>query len=89
MSVPRPGESAYEAAMRIAEGEDAEERLKLASSDEVAPEILYFLAEDEDPRVRLAVARLRARAGLAQGSAEVAPTGLSARAQDTFPGNFS
>lgn len=43
--------------MRIAEGEDAEERLKLASGADVAPEILYYLAEDEDPRVRLAVAR--------------------------------
>lgn len=57
MSVPRPGEPDYEAAMRIAEGEDVEERLKLALSNQVAPEILYYLAEDEDPRVRLAVAR--------------------------------
>ncbi len=57
MSTPRPGEPAYEAAMRIAESEDAEERLKLASGENVAPEILYFLAEDEDARVRLAVAR--------------------------------
>jgi len=57
MNVPRPGEPAYEAAMRIAEGEDPKERLKLASSEQVAPEILYYLAEDEDPRVRLAVAR--------------------------------
>ena len=57
MNAPRPGEPEYEAAMRIAEGTDAEERLKLASSDEMAPEILYYLAEDDDPRVRLAVAR--------------------------------
>jgi uncharacterized protein (DUF2336 family) len=57
MSAPRPGEPAYEAAMRIAESEDAEARLALASNADVAPEILYYLAEDEDPRIRLAVAR--------------------------------
>ena len=57
MSVPRPGDPEYDAAMRIAEGDDTAKRLALASGDEVAPEILYYLAEDEDPRVRLAVAR--------------------------------
>jgi uncharacterized protein (DUF2336 family) len=60
MNTPRPGDPKYEAAMRIAEGADAAERLNLASSDDVAPEILYFLAEDTDPRVRLAVARNQA-----------------------------
>ena len=57
MSAPRPGDPEYEAAMRIAENADADERLRLAAGPEVAPEILYYLAEDEDPRVRLAVAR--------------------------------
>jgi uncharacterized protein (DUF2336 family) len=57
MSTARPGDPEYEAAKRVAQGADAAERLSLASSTDVAPEILYYLAEDEDPRVRLAVAR--------------------------------
>jgi hypothetical protein len=46
----------YEAAKRLVQSGDAETRRSLASQSDVAPELLYFLARDDDIAVRLAVA---------------------------------
>jgi uncharacterized protein (DUF2336 family) len=46
----------YEEAKRLAGSADVEARRALASRDDVAPEILFFLCRDADPGVRLAVA---------------------------------
>src|SRR4051794_18242835 len=46
----------YEEAKRLAGSADVEARRALASQDDVAPEILFFLCRDEDAGVRRAVA---------------------------------
>src|SRR3569833_545111 len=46
----------YEEAKRLVQSGDAEMRRSLASQSDVAPELLYFLARDDDTGVRLAVA---------------------------------
>jgi uncharacterized protein (DUF2336 family) len=54
--VPRKKDPRYEDAKRIAHDGDARARAKLAKRDDVAPEILYYLAEDPEPAVRRAIA---------------------------------
>jgi hypothetical protein len=46
----------YEEAKQLVQGGDAAMRRSLASQSDVAPELLYFLARDDDTGVRLAVA---------------------------------
>ncbi len=46
----------YESAKELARHEDVEVRAALAARDDVRPEILYFLAEDESPAVRRVIA---------------------------------
>ena len=46
----------YEESKRIAAKGDAEARAELAAHEDLEPEILYFFATDEDPKVRRAVA---------------------------------
>ena len=50
----------YEEAKRRASEETVEERRELARSEDVQPEILYYLAEDESPEVRREIATNRA-----------------------------
>ena len=53
----RDGEGiAYKEAKKLARHEDVEVRAALAARDDVRPEILYFLAEDEEPAVRRVIA---------------------------------
>ncbi len=47
---------AYERAKALAQARNVEERRALAAQPDVVPEILYFLAEDDDTEVRRAVA---------------------------------
>jgi len=53
---PRRGK-AYEKAKKIAQRGDAKARRKLAEREDVQPELLYFLAEDDEPEVRRAIAQ--------------------------------
>jgi hypothetical protein len=57
---PASSESAtrmdYPEARRAAASDDAGVRLSLAQRDDVQPEVLYYLAEDDEPGVRRAVA---------------------------------
>jgi uncharacterized protein (DUF2336 family) len=46
----------YEEAKRLAGSTDVEARRALASRDDIAPEILFFLCRDDDAGVRIAVA---------------------------------
>ncbi len=46
----------YEEARELARHESVEVRRALASRSDIVPEILYYLAEDPDPMVRLAIA---------------------------------
>jgi hypothetical protein len=46
----------YEEAKRLVQSGDAEMRRSLAAQSDMAPELLYFLARDDDTGVRLAVA---------------------------------
>jgi len=46
----------YEGAKQLVQSGDAEMRRSLAAQSDVAPELLYFLARDDDIAVRLAVA---------------------------------
>ncbi|MBL6932324.1 MAG: DUF2336 domain-containing protein [Rhodospirillales bacterium] len=46
----------YEKAKELASHKDAGVRLELASRDDIKPEILYYMAEDEAPEVRRAIA---------------------------------
>ena len=46
----------YEKAKELARHEDSDVRLELAARDDIKPEILYYMAEDEDPMVRRAIA---------------------------------
>jgi uncharacterized protein (DUF2336 family) len=46
----------YEEAKRLASSGDVEARRAIASRDDIAPEILFFLCRDEDAGVRIAVA---------------------------------
>ncbi|MDP6951950.1 MAG: DUF2336 domain-containing protein, partial [Alphaproteobacteria bacterium] len=50
------GELAYEQAKQLARDRDAKVRERLARRTDVAPEILYYLAEDDDLDVRRAIA---------------------------------
>ena len=54
--MPDSGDITYETAKALACDGDTEERRGLAARSDLAPEILYFLAEDEAREVRLAVA---------------------------------
>ncbi|MBL4692442.1 MAG: DUF2336 domain-containing protein [Magnetovibrio sp.] len=47
----------YDEAKKLARHEDEKVRLKLAQREDLMPEILYFLAEDTCPKVRLAIAK--------------------------------
>ena len=47
----------YEEAKRLARHKDIKVRLKLAQREDLMEEILYFLAEDKSPEVRLAIAK--------------------------------
>ena len=47
----------YAEAKKLANHKDASVRLKLAQREDMVPEILYFLAEDSSPDVRLAIAK--------------------------------
>jgi len=47
----------YDEAKNLANHEDASIRLQLARRTDVVPEILYFLADDPSPDVRLAIAK--------------------------------
>jgi uncharacterized protein (DUF2336 family) len=53
---PRRGK-AYEKAKKIAQGGDTKARRKLAEREDVQPELLYYLAEDDEPEVRRAIAQ--------------------------------
>jgi uncharacterized protein (DUF2336 family) len=53
----RPRGPEYERAKAAAAAADVHERRRLAADTTAPPEILYFLAEDEDAEVRAAVAR--------------------------------
>ncbi|MGH6718512.1 MAG: DUF2336 domain-containing protein, partial [Alphaproteobacteria bacterium] len=46
----------YEKSKTVASGGDVRTRRRLAARDDARPEILYYLAEDEDPKVRRAIA---------------------------------
>jgi uncharacterized protein (DUF2336 family) len=48
---------AYEKAKKIAKSGDAKARRKLAEREDVQPELLYYLAEDDEPEVRRAIAQ--------------------------------
>lgn len=48
--------AAYARDKALAQDDRAEVRLELAAREDVAPEILYYLAEDTDPAVRRAIA---------------------------------
>lgn len=52
----RPGTAAYERAKRLASSPDPGQRADVAMAAESPPEILYFLADDDTPEVRRAVA---------------------------------
>lgn len=52
----RDGVSDYEASKRLARDGDPETRRRLAARTDVRPEVLYYLAVDESPAVREAVA---------------------------------
>lgn len=54
----------YEDSKQLAGHQDAGVRAKLARRNDIAPEVLYFLAEDTDPEVRRAVAENAASPGL-------------------------
>lgn len=47
----------YTEAKKLARHKDVKVRLKLAQREDLVPEILYFLAEDPSPQVRLAIAK--------------------------------
>lgn len=47
----------YAEAKKLASHKDVKVRLKLAQREDLVPEILYFLAEDPSPKVRLAIAK--------------------------------
>jgi len=47
----------YEEAKKMARHKDVKVRLKLAQREDLVEEILYFLAEDKSPEVRLAIAK--------------------------------
>lgn len=47
----------YEEAKKMARHKDIKVRLKLAQREDLVEEILYFLAEDKSPEVRLAIAK--------------------------------
>lgn len=51
------GKIDYDEAKNLAKHEDAKVRLKLALRDDTVPELLYFLADDPSPDVRLAIAK--------------------------------
>ena len=46
----------YADAKELARSKDVSERAALAEREDLAGELLYFLAEDDDPEVRRAVA---------------------------------
>ena len=46
----------YDEAKAMASGEDPEKRRRLAISETAPPEVLYFLAEDAEPSVRMRIA---------------------------------
>ena len=46
----------YDEAKAMASGEDPEKRRRLAISETAPPEVLYFLAEDAEPSVRMCIA---------------------------------
>lgn len=50
------GRISYETAKALARHDDVEVRAALAAREDVRPEILYFLAEDESPAVRRVIA---------------------------------
>jgi hypothetical protein len=47
----------YDQAKSVAGGEEKIARVELASREDVRPEILYYLAEDQSPDVRREIAR--------------------------------
>jgi len=47
----------YDEAKRLAKDGSAAERQELATHEDLEPELLYFLAEDRDPNVRVEIAR--------------------------------
>jgi hypothetical protein len=51
-----PAIAEYETSKTVASGDDVRQRRKLATRGDARPEILYYLAEDEDTKVRRAVA---------------------------------
>lgn len=53
---PRHGKD-YEKAKKIARSGDADARRMLAERQDIQPELLYYLAEDEEPEVRRAIAQ--------------------------------
>ena len=50
------GSISYADAKELARSKDVSERAALAEREDLAGELLYFLAEDDDPEVRRAVA---------------------------------
>lgn len=48
--------SFYEQAKKIAETGSSEDKIQLTQRENIPPEILYYLASDEDPKVRAAIA---------------------------------
>ncbi|HEY9080872.1 DUF2336 domain-containing protein [Magnetovibrio sp.] len=47
----------YDEAKKLAQDKNVKVRLKLAKREDLAPELLYFLAEDSSPEVRRAIAK--------------------------------
>ena len=54
-AVPRNKPITYERAKALARSTDAEVRRALAARPDIGQEILYFLAEDGEPEVRLSL----------------------------------
>ncbi len=81
----------YEEAKELARHADASVRSALATREDLKPELLYFLAEDQAPEVRRAIARNataphQADAVLARDADEDVRTGLAAKIAKVAPG---
>jgi uncharacterized protein (DUF2336 family) len=86
----RPGPD-YDEAKSIARSDDAQARRALAEREDVQPELLYYLAEDNEPAVRRAIAENKATPPhadliLATDQVESVREGLADKIADLMPG---
>jgi uncharacterized protein (DUF2336 family) len=81
----------YEESKALVQSQDPADRRRVAADQQVRPEVLYFLANDPDPGVRLAVARnqatpVQADVILAQDAQEAVRADLAAKISCFAPG---